>query len=109
MAAAPPDRDPRQAPFTSGANYRKIWDTERNESPLLTITKAQTEGIRDRLRARLGDRVRVEFCMRYGSPSTQAAVHRMVEEGADGSCSCRSTRITPAPPRPPPATSSSAL
>ncbi|WP_210528447.1 ferrochelatase [Rubellimicrobium arenae] len=68
-------------PFTSGANYRKIWDKERNESPLLTITKAQTEGLRDRLVARFGDAVRVEFCMRYGSPSTQSVLHRMVEEG----------------------------
>jgi ferrochelatase len=68
-------------PFTSGANYRKIWNRERNESPLLTITKAQTEGLRDRLQARFGDGVRVDFCMRYGNPSTQAAVHRMVEEG----------------------------
>jgi ferrochelatase len=68
-------------PFTSGANYRKIWNRERNESPLLTITKAQTEGLRDRLQARFGDGVRVDFCMRYGNPSTQAAVHQMVEEG----------------------------
>jgi ferrochelatase len=68
-------------PFTSGANYRKIWDEARNESPLLTITKAQTLGLRERLAARLGDGVRVEFCMRYGNPSTQSVVRRMVEDG----------------------------
>ncbi|TNC74278.1 ferrochelatase [Rubellimicrobium roseum] len=68
-------------PFTSGANYRKIWDRERNESPLLTITKSQTEGLRERLQARFGDGVRVEFCMRYGNPSTQSVIKRMVEEG----------------------------
>ena len=68
-------------PFTSGANYRKIWDEARNESPLLTITKAQTLGLRERLVGRLGDGVRVEFCMRYGNPSTQSVVRRMIEEG----------------------------
>jgi len=68
-------------PFTSGANYRKIWDQERNESPLLIITKAQTLGLRERLAARLGDGVRVEFCMRYGNPSTPSVVRRMVEDG----------------------------
>ena len=68
-------------PFTSGANYRKIWDRERNESPLLTITRAQAQGLRERLSARLGDGVRVEFCMRYGNPSTRSVLHRMVEEG----------------------------
>jgi ferrochelatase len=68
-------------PFTSGANYRKIWDNERNESPLLTITKQQTEGLRQRLTARLGDGVRVEFAMRYGNPSTASGVRRLVEAG----------------------------
>ena len=29
-------------PFTSGANYKLIWNEELNESPLLTITKVQT-------------------------------------------------------------------
>ena len=32
-------------PFTSGANYRSIWNNEANESPLLTITKNQTRKI----------------------------------------------------------------
>ena len=32
-------------PFTSGANYKLIWNHEKNESPLLTITKDQTAAI----------------------------------------------------------------
>jgi ferrochelatase len=32
-------------PFSSGANYRLIWNEELNESPLMTITKAQTAKI----------------------------------------------------------------
>lgn len=66
-------------PFTSGANYRLIWNQEKNESPLMTITRAQT----DALRQVLGAEVMVEFCMRYGNPSTQSVVDRMVKAGCE--------------------------
>ena len=68
-------------PFTSGAAYRSIWNTDADESPLMTITKAQTEALRDRLAQDFGERVQVEFCMRYGNPSTSSVVRRMVEDG----------------------------
>ncbi|NKB29255.1 MAG: ferrochelatase [Rhodobacteraceae bacterium] len=68
-------------PFTSGAAYRSIWNTEADESPLMTITKAQTSALRDRLMADFGDGVQVEFCMRYGNPSTPSVVRQMVEDG----------------------------
>ena len=68
-------------PFTSGAAYRSIWNTEADESPLMTITKAQTEALRDRLAEEYGAAVQVEFCMRYGNPSTASTVRRMVEAG----------------------------
>src|SRR5690554_4261484 len=38
-------------PFTSGANYRGIWNTEADESPLLTITRDQTQALAERLHA----------------------------------------------------------
>ena len=31
-------------PFTSGANYRRIWDTEADDSPLRVITRDQADG-----------------------------------------------------------------
>jgi len=68
-------------PFKSGAAYRSIWNTERDESPLLTITRDQTDAIRTEMEARYGDDVRVDFCMRYGNPSTVAKVREMVEAG----------------------------
>ena len=68
-------------PFSSGAAYKSIWNEEANESPLLTITKAQTAAIRDRMAARYGDDVRVDFCMRYGNPSVQSKVKEMLAEG----------------------------
>jgi len=68
-------------PFKSGEAYRSIWNTERDESPLLTITRDQTDAIRARLEATYGDRVMVDFCMRYGNPSTPAKVAEMTAAG----------------------------
>jgi ferrochelatase len=68
-------------PFSSGAAYKSIWNEEANESPLLTITKAQTAAIKKQTVERYGDDVRVDFCMRYGNPSTKSKVREMVEAG----------------------------
>jgi ferrochelatase len=68
-------------PFASGAAYRSIWNTEADESPLLTITRDQTSAIRETLAARYGDDVMVDFCMRYGNPSTKSKVREMVDAG----------------------------
>ena len=68
-------------PFTSGKNYKLIWNEEKNESPLMTITRAQTEALREAATAEWGDQVMVEFCMRYGNPSTEVVLDRMVKAG----------------------------
>ncbi|RKF13349.1 ferrochelatase [Roseovarius spongiae] len=68
-------------PFTSGAAYRTIWDKERDESPLLTITRDQTTAIAEALHDDYGDWVMVDFCMRYGNPSTRSKVAEMVAAG----------------------------
>ena len=68
-------------PFSSGAAYKSIWNEEANESPLLTITKAQTAKIKAAMQARYGDDVMVDFCMRYGNPSTKSKVGEMTEAG----------------------------
>ncbi|MEE9427694.1 MAG: ferrochelatase [Paracoccaceae bacterium] len=68
-------------PFTSGAAYRSIWNNDANESPLLTITKAQTSRLRDLLTAKFGDQIKLEFCMRYGNPSTKSRVEALIEKG----------------------------
>lgn len=70
-------------PQKSGAAYRSIWNTERDESPLLTITRDQTDAIRRSLEAVYGDQVLVDFCMRYGNPSTESKVREMVDAGCD--------------------------
>lgn len=68
-------------PFSSGAAYKSIWNEEANESPLLTITKAQTAKIKIAMQARYGDDVMVDFCMRYGNPSTKSKVREMTKAG----------------------------
>ncbi|MEJ6396571.1 ferrochelatase [Yoonia sp. 208BN28-4] len=68
-------------PFSSGAAYKSIWNEEDNESPLLTITKKQTAAIKETMKARYGDDVMVDFCMRYGNPSTKSKVREMTEAG----------------------------
>ena len=68
-------------PFTSGAAYKSIWNEADGESPLMTITKAQTSKIKTAMQARYGDDVMVEFCMRYGNPSTQSKVAAMTAAG----------------------------
>ena len=70
-------------PFTSGANYKLIWNHEKNESPLLTITKDQTAAIAAALKSLHGDDVMVDFAMRYGNPSTKSKVEAMVAAGCE--------------------------
>ena len=70
-------------PFSSGKAYESIWNHEAGESPLLTITKDQTKAIKAQMHAQFGDRVEVDFCMRYGNPSTKSKVREMVENGCD--------------------------
>ena len=70
-------------PFSSGANYKLIWNHELNESPLMTITKAQTAKIAEGLNAVHGGQVMVDFCMRYGNPSTESKVREMVKAGCE--------------------------
>ncbi len=68
-------------PFTSGADYKSIWNVADDESPLMTITKAQTARIAATMQAAHGDQVMVDFCMRYGNPSTESRVRRMIAAG----------------------------
>lgn len=68
-------------PRKSGDNYRKIWNTERDESPLRTYTRAQGEKLAEAL-ADLPD-VIVDWAMRYGTPSTESVTRKLIEQGCD--------------------------
>ncbi|SFO95870.1 ferrochelatase [Tranquillimonas alkanivorans] len=68
-------------PFSSGEAYKSIWNEEAGESPLMTITRSQTAKIAAAMKAKYGDDVVVDFCMRYGNPSTKSKVREMAEAG----------------------------
>jgi ferrochelatase len=68
-------------PFSSGEAYKSIWNHEAGESPLMTITKAQTAKMKESLQELYGDDVMVDFSMRYGNPSTKSKVRHMVDQG----------------------------
>ncbi|MGD1922865.1 MAG: ferrochelatase [Paracoccaceae bacterium] len=70
-------------PFSSGEAYRGSWNEDLDESPLLTITRSQTDKLRARMTAQFGDSVMVDFAMRYGNPSTDSVVRRMVQQGCE--------------------------
>lgn len=70
-------------PFSSGEAYRSIWNNERNESPLLTTTRDQYLALEKTLKDTYGDKVEVDFCMRYGNPSTQSVIENMQAKGCD--------------------------
>jgi len=49
----------------------------------MTITKQQVTKLRVAAEAAYGAEVMVEFCMRYGNPTTQSVVDRMVASGCE--------------------------
>lgn len=59
-------------PRRSAEAYRLIWTEEG--SPLLLHTEALTAAVQERL----GDGYRVEFGMRYGSPSIRSAIEQLL-------------------------------
>jgi protoporphyrin/coproporphyrin ferrochelatase len=66
-------------PFTSGEAYRSIWNNERNESPLRTITRSQS----DKIAALFSNesRVQVDWAMRYGNPSIKSRLDALQSAG----------------------------
>lgn len=71
----------RIRPGRKAVDYQKIWNTEKNESPLKTITRAQAE----KLASSIADHkhVVVEWGMRYGNPSLKSAIDKLTAQGCD--------------------------
>ena len=63
-------------------DYQKIWNREKNESPLKTITRSQAEKLCEILEP-LGKHVMVDWAMRYASPSIASRLQALVERGCD--------------------------
>lgn len=68
-------------PFKSGAAYREIWNQERDESPLKTITRAQAEKIERHLKKTIKVPLMVDWAMRYGNPSVESRINALKDAG----------------------------
>jgi ferrochelatase len=71
----------RIRPGRKARDYRKIWNNEKDESPLKTITRAQAE----KLAAAIADHdhVVVDWAMRYGNPSIKSRIDTLTAQGCD--------------------------
>jgi protoporphyrin/coproporphyrin ferrochelatase len=63
-------------------DYQKIWNRDKNESPLKTITRSQAERLAGILEP-LGKHVMVDWAMRYASPSIASRLEALVGRGCD--------------------------
>ena len=68
-------------PKSSGENYKRIWNRELDESPLLTVTRSQAQKLAPMLADLPG--VVVDYAMRYGNPSIPSVVAKLKEQGCD--------------------------
>jgi protoporphyrin/coproporphyrin ferrochelatase len=69
-------------PQSSGAAYDMIWDKERDESPLRTITRSQADKLAASL-AELDERLVVDWAMRYGNPPIAERLRALAADGCE--------------------------
>lgn len=68
-------------PARKGKDYEKIWNREKDESILKTITRSQAEKLAG---SYAGDpRILVDWAMRYGNPSIASRLEAMRKAGCD--------------------------
>lgn len=68
-------------PGRKGKDYATIWNNERDEGPLKTITRAQAQNLTKRLSDH--PRIVVDWAMRYANPSTESRIKALAEAGCD--------------------------
>jgi ferrochelatase len=69
-------------PSKSGHAYSIVWNNERNEGPLVTITRAQAEKLGVALAA-ADARIVVDMAMRYGEPAVADLIDAHKAAGCD--------------------------
>jgi protoporphyrin/coproporphyrin ferrochelatase len=67
-------------PRRKAHDYEKIWNREKNESPLKTITRAQAEKLGSTLQP-IGPHLIVDWAMRYGEPSIASRLEALTAQG----------------------------
>src|SRR4051812_33155141 len=68
-------------PTRSAHAYEKIWNRERNESPLKTFTRAQAERLAQSFKS--DERIIVDWGMRYGLPPLGERLKALRDQGCD--------------------------
>lgn len=81
----------RTRPKRKAKDYQKIWNTETNESPLKTITRAQRQKLAASFAAHPG--IMVDWAMRYGNPSIRSRIGALHDQG------CRRILVVPLYPQ----------
>jgi len=71
----------RIRPKKSAKLYQSIW-TEQG-SPLMVYSEKLTSKVRAKIKLQYGDDVVVDFAMRYGKPSINAALNKFQQQGID--------------------------
>ncbi|UGY19729.1 ferrochelatase [Bradyrhizobium septentrionale] len=69
----------RVRPARKARDYLKIWNTEKNESPLKTITRSQADKLAEAIADH--DHVVVDWAMRYGNPSIKQRIETLAAQG----------------------------
>jgi ferrochelatase len=69
-------------PGRKGRDYDKIWNRERNESPLKTITRSQSDKL-DEMLEKFDKRIRVDWAMRYGNPSIRSRLEALAAQDCE--------------------------
>jgi ferrochelatase len=74
-------------PGRKGKDYDTIWNRERDEGPLKTITRAQSDALAQRIAegafGAAGEQVVVDWGMRYGNPSIASKLESLQAQGCD--------------------------
>ncbi len=68
-------------PGKKGKDYDSIWNKEKNEGPLKTITRNQAEGLAKALSSY--PNVIVDFAMRYANPTTESRIRALQQQGCE--------------------------
>jgi ferrochelatase len=69
-------------PGRKGRDYAKIWNKERNESPLKTVTRSQSDQLEEIL-DKVDRRIRVDWAMRYGNPSIRSRLEALADQNCE--------------------------
>jgi ferrochelatase len=69
-------------PGRKGRDYDKIWNRQRDESPLKTITRSQSDQLEEIL-DKVDKRIRVDWAMRYGNPSIRSRLEALSDQSCE--------------------------